>query len=243
LKKIFESNYHLLEKNHWWFRARRDIILKIITQLPLLNKNSEIIDVGCSTGILLKKLSDAGYDKLTGMEISSEALLNASFTNIILFDGEKLPFPDEMFDCLIASDVLEHIEKDEDALKEWKRVLIKKGIIICFVPAYQRLWSYHDVVNMHYRRYSLKKLVKVFKKNDFVILRKSYWNSFIFFPSLIYRIFSKLLRIEDDRGDLKINNNLINEILYKILSIENRILAKINFPFGLSAFIIAKKYT
>ena len=71
-------------------------------------------------------------------------------------DAAKLEFEDKKFDVIIASDVLEHINLDVEALKEWKRVLKPNGHMILFVPAKKVLWSNNDVYSQHFRRYEKK---------------------------------------------------------------------------------------
>jgi predicted SAM-dependent methyltransferase len=66
-----------------------------------------------------------------------------------LMDGARPEFGDGQFDTIIASDVLEHIEREELALCEWKRVLKSCGKLIVFVPAFNFLWGGHDAANHH----------------------------------------------------------------------------------------------
>ena len=185
MEENYERAYHSLEGIHWWFVARRDIIIKIIESLiKSHDKNIKILDIGCSGGQLLSSLYKKGFTNLWGIDISKNAIqhcIRKNLNNVYLMDCSELSFKNSEFDIIIASDVLEHVRDDEKAICEWQRVLKKDGFIICFVPAFPFLWSYHDIVNKHFRRYTSKNLSSLFNKNEFKIIRLSYWNILLFF--------------------------------------------------------------
>ena len=149
-------------------------------------------------------------------------------------------FKENTFDFIIASDILEHIKEDSKAIQEYKRILNKGGKLIVFVPAFQFLWSEHDEICHHFRRYKRQELKDLISKN-FEIKRISFWN-FTLFPiiSLVKIIYSLINKKSDQ---LYKTNKFSNTILYYLLKIENQILKKINFPFGISLFCIAEKTT
>jgi len=240
MEKSFESKYHQLEENHWWFMARRNIIISFVKIFP---KNIEILDIGCSGGALIKQLSNEGYFKCTGIDVSKKAINLAKsrgIENCYLMDGGKVKFK-KKFDLIIASDVLEHIKNDKKAVQFWKNSLKKNGRIICFVPAFKFLWSKHDVANQHYRRYSNLMLASLFLSENMKIDRISYWNFFLFFPiSFIRVIQERIIKNKKSRHHLKESNRVANSILYNLLIIENSILKQFNLPVGVSLFLIAR---
>ena len=59
-------------------------------------------------------------------------------------------------DIVLAMDVLEHIQDDYSTLKEWKNTLKPNGLLLITVPAFQHLWSSHDIFLGHHRRYNKK---------------------------------------------------------------------------------------
>lgn len=237
MKKQYEKKYHELETNNWWFTSRRDMITRLVNKNP---KKSRILDIGCSSGELIKELKKKGYKKVTGIDISEQAIKECQrkkIRNIYLMNAEKITLK-KRFDIIIASDVLEHIKNDEKAIKEWEKKLTKKGKIICFVPAFKQLWSRLDEENKHHKRYTLKELTKKFKKQGFKINKKSYWNCSLFIPSLITKIISRITKKENQ---LFKPTRTINKILETIIKNENKITEHINLPIGVSAFIIATK--
>lgn len=245
MQKAYEEKYHDLEIDHFWFRARREFILQLLRQT---DRNSSILDIGCSSGILLKDLAASGFniDNLYGLDISLEAINNCKrngIPNSFVMDGHYPNF-DQQFDIIIASDNLEHLEEDVIALKNWLSALKPEGKLFVFVPAYMFLWSEHDEVNMHYRRYTAKELSSKLSDAGFKIERKSYWNVALFLPICLKRKLDNFKRDkkENIHGDIE-SIPTGNWILLALLKIENSLLKYFNAPFGVSTFCIASKAT
>jgi SAM-dependent methyltransferase len=241
MQKEFEAIYHEVEKEHFWFRARRKYICDLVDQYP---RSSSILDIGSSSGILLNELADMGFEKdnLFGIDISEAAIENCKkngIKNCYLMDAGNISL-DRKFDIIIASDCLEHIENDRKALTDWSNLLSASGVLIVFVPAFMSLWSSHDEANMHFKRYKLGQLRSIISDTGLQIERASYWNFFLFLPVLIARIINRILQPgKGSSSDLK-RPGLMNGLLLKLLLFENRILRVARFPFGISAFCIAR---
>lgn len=241
MNQTYEKKHHNLEEDYCWFKARRDIIINLLEKYP---KNSKILDIGCSSGILIKSLNKRDFYNIYGIDISEEAIKiceNKKIKNISLMKGEKLDFKNEEFDIIIASDVLEHIKDEKGAIKEWRRVLKEGGVLIIFAPAFNFLWSAHDEQNHHYRRYSKTELKKSLKEAGFFTERLSYWNFSLFLPTFLIRITQKIFKKKQESDQLLSLNPLIDFLIFKILKLENLVLKKINLPIGVSVFSIAKK--
>ncbi|MEM9680781.1 MAG: class I SAM-dependent methyltransferase, partial [Bacteroidota bacterium] len=237
------------EREHWWFRARLDILEVFASKLNTeLRKDPKILNAGAATGatsIMLKKYGDVlslEYDKDCAAylsEILNEKVLNDSLTD--------LPLDQESFDLVCAFDVIEHIEDHEKAVNEAYRVLKNSGYIFLTVPAFNTLWSSHDEINHHFRRYRLHELKRILKQNDFEIEYVSYFNFFLFFPILVVRLLSKALpkkKASTRAGSdfEKFNSNVLNKLFYRFFVSESVFLKrKIRLPFGVSAMIIGKK--
>ena len=245
MENDFERKYHALEEKHWWFVGRREIILSLVGKYYPGREGIKILEIGCSGGPLLKSLLAQGYSYIYGIDNSREAIRlckRRGLKNVFLMDGAKLNFNNGEFDLIIASDVLEHIQDDEKAVREWKRILKGGGTIICFVPALKALWSKHDEANEHCRRYRKKDLKNIFAKNDFKIVKASYWNIILFLPVLLYRLLMRFFLKEYSGHQLKKSNYTLNYLLNKFLRIENFFLnIGVSYPIGISVFVIAKK--
>ncbi len=243
MEKNFEKEYHNLETHHWWFKSRRKYILDYINNAP---KNSKIIDIGCSSGILIKELVENGFaiENLYGIDISEVAIANCKANGIInsfVMDAQNIDLH-EKFDIIIASDCLEHLKYEKKAISNWQSILKSGGTMLVFVPAFQSLWSDHDVVNMHYKRYTKGELERLLISENLEIIKSSYWNFFLFLPIYFYKRTSSFFqKNKTEVADISVGNEFINKILYEVLNIENKILKYLNFPFGVSAFCVVKK--
>jgi 2-polyprenyl-3-methyl-5-hydroxy-6-metoxy-1,4-benzoquinol methylase len=246
MEKAFEQQYHELERTHWWFKGRRAYIRQLLKKEP---KDAQILDIGCSSGILIEELIEDGFnaEHIYGIDISENAIANAEENGLercYLMDAQNIEL-NRKFDLLIASDCLEHLEKDEQALKQWFDLLNEGGKLYVFVPAYMMLWSQHDVVNMHYRRYTRKELKQKLKAVGFELQKASYWNFFLFPLVLMTRMLQRLFKpkAKAEEGDLKAPSNFVNTIFLGLIQVENALLKGVSFPFGVSTFCVVKKNT
>lgn len=241
MEKNFEKKYHETEKSHFWFRSRRRLIRDLLRNSP---RNARILDIGCSSGILLDELREDGFytENLFGIDISETAIQNCKkndLPNTFVMNGQHITLH-EKFDIIIASDCLEHIKDDELALANWYRLLNQNGNIYIFVPAFMSLWSNHDKVNMHYRRYTLSDLKSKINRASFEIKKSSYWNFSLFLPVFLLRQIKNMTASKNESGDLN-EVPIANTLLYQLINLENKVLRIMNFPFGISAFCIAAK--
>ncbi len=242
MNTIYEEKYHLEEEKNWWFVSRRNILLLLLKDIK---KDAKILDIGCAGGSLLLDLVSLGYTQTFGLDYSQKAVdlcKKRGLKNIYQMDGHIPTFEENTFDIVISSDSLEHLKDDDKALKNWHYILKKGGKLIVFVPAYQVLWSSHDIINQHFRRYTTSNLITKVQKNSFYIARKGYWNFAMFFPTLITRLLEKIMSKNQNFGQISNSKSFINPILIWYLKIENKIFNFFSgFPFGVSAFCIAIK--
>ena len=243
MEKEFEKKYHDVETAHWWFKSRRKYLLDLLQNAP---KNSKVLDIGCSSGIFLKDLEKMGFalENLYGVDISENAIANCKangIPNAFVMDGQNITLT-EQFDIIIASDCLEHLQNDTQAIQNWKSLLKIGGKLYVFVPAFMSLWSYHDEVNMHYRRYTNKELKSKLAGEQLQILKASYWNFFLFLPVYLFRKLSAVFqKNKKGESDISIGNAFINNSLLNLIIFENKLLKMFNFPFGVSTFCIAQR--
>jgi len=249
MKTSYEIIYHKLEKHYWWFVGRRNTITTLLNDI---SRDSKILDIGCSSGVLLSELSTNGFalKNLYGIDISEKAVKAVKHLvscNAFVMDAQNLEFPENYFDIIIASDCLEHLKNDQAALDNWYKILKQEGKLIVFVPAFNLLWSYHDEINHHFRRYTNKELKEKLENANFFIHKSGYWNFLLFFPAFVLRLINKLLSNvfklmpNSESGDFKPLNPFINKTLIKLLRAETVLLQYIRFPIGVSTFVVAEK--
>ncbi len=245
MNKEYVQQYIKLENEHWWFVVRQKIILQILH--GHLKENSlKILNIGAAGGASSKWLS--AFGKVISVETESLFIdhLRKEGLEVINASVTALPLESDQFDLVCAFDVLEHVKDDQLALKEILR-MAKSGATICItVPAFKCLWSEHDIVNGHERRYtkkSMHKLTGFSKENKEIELR--YFNSLLFLPIWIARkiagIFSTdKTKNESDFARFK-TSGLSNKILEKIFSVELALLKFMQFPVGVSLIAVWKK--
>jgi 2-polyprenyl-3-methyl-5-hydroxy-6-metoxy-1,4-benzoquinol methylase len=229
------------EKEHWWYKGRREIISSIISKFIFKNNKLKILDFGAGSGANTIALSHYGEVYVYEKNENSLQLLKKRFekiSNIFVIDeiNENI-----FFDLVVASDVIEHIENDDEIIKFFSKVLKNDGNILITVPAYNFLYTERDKVLGHFRRYNSKTLKKKTDKY-FKIIKLSYYNFFLFFLSLVLFVFLKLFKIKSlITSPENTPNSFLNNLFYKIFSSEKFFLKYLNFPFGSSIVYLAKK--
>jgi len=229
MEKKYELLYKEVENIHPWFLARRKLFESIIKK----NKDLSILDFGCGSGNFLNYLSNLGYKNLTGVEIS-EILPkeDLEIKNINIY--KELP-KNKKYDVILIMDVLEHIKDDVHIIKELKSHLSHRGLFIISVPTYQFLWSKHDDINHHYRRYNRKSLEKCMSYSNLTMSWSTYWNT-ILFPLIAF----KRIIIRNSAKELEVPNFILRKLIYIVLLIEVYLIKIIRLPFGLSLVAIFK---
>lgn len=231
-----------MERNNWWYLGRRAIV-SILFRKYFKNQTS-ILDLGCGTGEGVAIVS--GDSVLTGVDVSETALSFAKekgYRVLRLGSGDALPFENNSFDGILMLDVLEHITDDVKALAECARVLKIPGNMILTVPAYQWLWSGHDEVFGHKRRYGKNELIKKIKKAGFKISFASYYVTFLFPVIALFRILEKKFRNKKGSHFFPIPR-FVNITLFFFMRVESVLLKRgFKLPFGSSIAIVAQKNT
>ena len=245
MQSQYEELYHRVERRHWWFVGRRDLIRRLVLDLSPA-RDCRILDIGCAGGLLIEELRSAGYRQITGIDVSPAAIAQcraAGIPEAELGDATCPGFPPESFDVIIASDVLEHLGDVPTALAAWRRILRPGGIIIAFAPAFMFLWSPHDVANAHHHRYRAAELRAVLAAAGLRIERVGYWNFLLFGAAAAIRLGRRLVpgaAVRD--GDLRLPVAPLNRMLRGFLAVENRVIrAGLDLPWGLSALVIARR--
>lgn len=248
MEESFRDDYFRLEDQHWWGVGRRDAILRLLEREGV-NASARVLDIGCSGGPLLSDLRERGFGALTGIDVSARAIERCQgrgFVNTQTMDAGRLEFADQSFDVLVASDVLEHLQDDLAALKDWYRVLSPGGLLFAFVPAHPFLWSTHDDANQHQRRYRHEELRARITEAGFALRRSGWWNSTLFPPVALVRLGQRVMPKakagDEPEHDLKSTLGPVNRALAGLLSVENRLLARgLELPFGVSLFAVAAR--
>jgi SAM-dependent methyltransferase len=234
-----------IEETHWWHSARRRIVLDWVNQRYPGRRDLDMLDAGCGTGLLLQQLKPLG--KAEGVDISEEALefcRKRGLTNVRRADVLDLPFEAGSFDMITALDVLEHLDDDVGALREFSRVLKPGGRVFSFVPAHRWLWSLQDDISHHRRRYTARTLREAVERSGLATERQSYVSTFLLPVIFLGRQWLKVrLKFRDADTENDLHPEWSNGMLKGVFLSEIPILRRTNMPFGASLLSVARKAT
>lgn len=244
-----EKEVYLMMKNeqsiHWWFVGKRNIVCTLFEKYGWngRNKKAKILDVGCGMGEMLEALSK--YGDVYGCDVSPIAVEYCKEKWRDKIQLGKLPedkiYEEEQFDCVLALDVLEHIEHDEDMLGYLYKILKNDACFICTVPAEMRQWTYNDELVHHYRRYEYKELQNKVEKAGLKIEKISFYNSIMYPAVILVRKVKKIFGIKTADIGMNTRDSCFNKVLKKIFSSEGRFLLEHNFKHGVSLILVARK--
>ena len=228
-----------LDDRHWWYRARRQIIADLIRREALPPRNARILEIGCGTGHNLAML--AGFGQVDGLELDDEARALSEKRLGRKVMRSPLPelgeVPDRQYDLIGAFDVIEHIDDDSAALASIAAKLKPAGKFVMTVPAHQWMWTAHDVVNHHKRRYSRRSLKQLIEGSPLKLEHIGYFNSLLFPLAVAERAASRLRHKDDAEG--KLPPAPLNRALEKIFAAERYLVGRLPLPPGLSLFAVA----
>lgn len=239
-----------IEEYHWWFEGRRIFLKKIMdSYLDPKRQKIKILDIGCGTGSNINFLSKFGeVYGVDNYKLAIDYCKRKGYKNIKLSQAYKLPYPNSYFNIITMLDVLEHIEDDKKALMEAKRVLKKDGLIVITSPALPFIWSKHDTLQGHFRRYTKSGISDL---SSAVKLKIGFINHYnvLLSPLVIgVRLASKHMKFFAKLGeyDSKINfdianKKLINKILLLIIKTEVSLVRWVDYPIGISVVAVLSK--
>ena len=227
------------DTTHWWYRARREILSDFLKRWGGVPAEARILEIGCGTGHNLPMLAQFG--DVDAIEIDETAAAKASERLGKRVGSSPLPELDGVqpgsYDLVAVLDVVEHVEDDVAALKAIATALKPGGQILITVPAHQWMWSAHDVVNHHKRRYSKKTLIAALEAAG-LTYRKLGWFNSLLFPVAVAARFAGRLMGKDDSDDSP-PPKLLNSAFEKIFGLERHLVGRLPLPPGLSLIVLA----
>ncbi len=232
-----------LEREHWWFRAKRELVREQVVRHG--GGTGTAVDVGCGTGAVVRMLhEDCGFSTVVGSDLSEYALSLAAPVlgaggHGVAARAEELPFASGSIDCLSSLDVVEHLDDDVRALREYARVLRPDGLLCVAVPAYRWAWSDHDVVLGHRRRYSRARLLRAAQEAGLEIRRCTYFHSWLVPIALLLRRTPLRRLMKKEAEEASYGSPVVNRILLGVGRLERALLRRLDLPFGLSILLIA----
>jgi SAM-dependent methyltransferase len=246
-QEMQQHTYAIMDKvegSHWWFVGRRAILESflepIVRKLRTQGSELRILDVGCGTGANIEMLSQ--YASAEGVDVSDDALEFCRRKGLTVQKGlaESLPYADESFDLTTALDVIEHLDDDVAGLKEMFRVTKRGGYSLFFVPAFMWLWGVQDDISNHRIRYTRRQIVERITEAGYNVERATYANFTFFAPILGGRALMRLTGLRPE-SENNLTIGALNAPLGRLFAAERHLLRRLNFPFGVSVVVVARK--
>ena len=183
----YAAAYPELYRNHWWWRAREEILLRKIRGILGGARHARILDVGCGAGLFFDVLEQFGQPE--GIESDPAAVAQSGKwkNHIVVGELDNSYEPAAPFDLILMLDVLEHISKPDQLLRRAAGVLAPGGRILVTTPAFNWLWTTHDELNHHVTRYTAGEMRTTVERAGLVTLENGYMFQSLVVPKLIVR--------------------------------------------------------
>jgi len=240
------ENLERVEKNHWYYTGKREIVKFWIKRCKPLGSAQTLLDFGAGSGLFASEWLGHCQVKVYDSYPQSQEILRRRFPPECVLDASMpgIPLPDASSDCLTALDVLEHLADDAGTVREFHRVLRPSGLAVITVPADMKLWSDWDVALLHYRRYDRRQLTELFDAEKWEIIRVTYKNIFVYPAVYLLRKLRQwriMSTAKGNRAEDRVPAPLVNRVLRFMYSAP----AKTKWfpaPFGVSLLIVARKH-
>src|SRR5258708_1580191 len=158
---------------HWYYRSKGRALLAMLGRLPRL-----VLDVGAGSGVFSRLLLDAGANEAICVDPAYAAERQERH------GGKPIAFVHRVersnADLVLMMDVLEHVDDDVGLLRHYAGLVAPGTRVLITVPAFQSLWSGHDLFLEHKRRYRLGQVVALARRAGLQPLRARYFFGLIF---------------------------------------------------------------
>lgn len=240
MERSYAAQYRDLYTKHWWWRAREKMLLDVLSQFYPDRTDLRILDVGCGDGLFFPALKRFGTPE--GIEPCAEIVTARGRADgdirIGYFDDSYRS--DAKYDLIVMADVIEHIADEQPILRKARGLLARNGRLLISVPALQCLWTHHDDLNLHKRRYTKDTLEQALALAGFTVSFRCY--AFIW-PALVKLLMHQLEAFTTRRkNSVDVPCAPLNALLTRWTLCEWAVLRRIGFaaPFGSSLFAVAE---
>jgi SAM-dependent methyltransferase len=239
MERIVYDRMAELDERHWWYRARRRVLRELIRRRIPLPERARILEIGCGTGHNLMMLREFGEADAVEIDAAAREIASRRLGRPVM----DAPLPtltgvsEGAYDLVALLDVLEHVAEDRAALESIARRLAPGGRLLLTVPAHPWMWSAHDVVNHHLRRYTKRALREVIVASGLRLDFISPFNSLLFPLAAAARLAGRVTGKED--GDDRLPPAPVNALFERIFGLERYLLGRLPFPPGVSFVAIA----
>lgn len=238
MERIIYDRMAALDQTHWWYVARRQILSDVIDRTIKPPTNAKILEIGCGTGHNFGMLS--AFGAVDGLEVDDTARQLASERLGRPVGSARLPgldgVADGSYDLIALLDVLEHVEADQAALASIRTKLRPGGRILVTVPANRWMWSAHDTVHHHFRRYNASDLRRLIDAAGLKADLVTHFNTILFPLAAAFRVIGKLSGREE--ADDAQPAAPLNSAFAALFGLERHLVGRAPMPFGVSLLAV-----
>jgi SAM-dependent methyltransferase len=234
----FSRHYRELYEKHWWFRAREELIIKLLRRKQPPGGWGTILDVGCGDGLFFDELMQFG--DVEGIEPAKEAIRpNNPFRQRIHIGSFDENFqPGKQYSLILMLDVVEHLPAPVQALRHAISLLQPEGRLLITVPAFLALWTSHDQLNYHFTRFTKASFSQIAKEAGITIVESRYLFFWLFFAKLAVRAKESLLGSKLAIPGVPAHG--VNRLLFWACSVEEKLLGRFPIPLGCSLLVFGE---
>lgn len=230
-----------LDGLHWWYRARRRILEQVIRRFVRPPADARVLEIGCGTGHNLAMLGQFGRLEAVELDDQARALAEQRLGRPIV--DEALPGLATTlrgpYDLIALLDVLEHVDGDRMALTSILGMLSPGGALLLTVPANPWMWTAHDAVHHHHRRYRKADLVARVTAAGYRIEMLSFFNTMLFPLIAAVRLAGKVTKRQE--SDDQLPSPMINRALDGVFGLESGLVGRVPMPFGVSLVAVLRR--
>ena len=239
MENEYGQAYKRLYREHWWWRAREEFLIRVIEGLGL-PPNPNILDLGCGDGLFFDRLSQFG-GTIEGLE-SDASLVSPETTErykIHIGPLDQSFAPNKRYTLILMLDVLEHLQDPKASLKHAVELLEPGGRLVLTVPAFRCLWTNHDDMNHHYTRFTKRSLSPVAEFANLRIERSQYFFHWLVPLKMAVRLKERL--IKSPPKPPIIPSPMINRAMLKLSLLEQFIFGTFSPPMGTSLLAVGRR--
>ena len=236
------ANLEMVERNHWYCAGKRDIVRHWINRCRPLGLSDILLDYGAGTGLFASEWLGQCQVRVFDSYPQSQQILRRRFPAECVLTNIASAALEGKVACVTALDVLEHLEDDARAVREFHRVLQPGGIAVITVPADMRLWSDWDESLLHFRRYGRSGLMALFDSSDWQLILCRYKNVVAYPAIYVLRRWRKAARAvpgERKRVEDQVPPLWLNALL-RLAYVGPAKAARLCPPFGVNLLLVAR---
>ncbi len=231
----FSAFYRTMYEKHWWFRMREHWLVQILQRHQPQQGWLSILDVGCGDALFFDEL--AKFGEVEGVEPCGDIVNpggpHSKKIHIARFDRDFQP--GKQYNLILLLDVLEHLQRPDEALEVCRRLLHTGGTVLITVPAFRLAWTNHDVINHHVTRYRRSTLFPLLRSAGFRIDESAYWFQWTLPLRLLQGPIERIFRLPP--GNPGIPPPFVNRALCAFCAVEHILLGPLHIPFGTTLFV------